>query len=126
MKKSILIACFLTVATALTAIGATGDLTRTPGTFANQVAVQIFGPNGAATDTLSVNPSTIDLTNYILYSIWSASGTCKARLMPLSTSTKASYTQVTIPNTTWHIRAKNYNTPFLNMSGCVGGFVEKQ
>lgn len=123
MKKLVLAAC-LVLSMALTA-GASGDLTRTPGNFANQVAVQIFGP-GSTVDTLSVNKSTVDLSNYIMYGIYSASGTCFARLMPLSTSTQASYTQVPIPNTTWHVRAINPSARFLNMSGCVGGFVQKQ
>ena len=92
----------------------------TPGT------VQMFSPDGSQTQTLSVASKTVDMTHYVMYGVYSASGTCYQRLMPLSTSTKASYTPVPIPNTLWHIRGKNTATPFLNMSGCVGGYVQLQ
>lgn len=118
MKKLIIAAALLLVATAAYAAS---DLMRTPATFANQVAVQFFAPDGANTKTLTVNSSTQSLSDYILYSVYSGSGTCFMRLMPLSTSTKASYTAVPIANTTWTTFAKNNKTPFANMSGCVSG-----
>jgi hypothetical protein len=101
-----------------------GDLQRTSGNFANQVPVQFFAPDGTATTALSVASVTVDLSNYILYGVYSASGTCLKRLMP--TSAKGAYVASPVPNTLWHIRAKNAATPFLNLSGCVGGFLQKQ
>lgn len=127
MKKIFIVTCFLMLmAATATAFAASGDLMRTPGSFVSATAVQTFAPDGTAVSTLSVNSTTIDLSKFLLYSIYSASGTCFQRLMPLATSTKASYTAVPIPNTTWHMRAVNVNTKFANMSGCVGGFVQKQ
>jgi hypothetical protein len=89
-------------------------------------AIQFFAPDGSLTKTLSVASQTISLPGYILYGAYSGSGTCFKRLMPLSTSTKALYTQVPVPNALWHVRAVNVNTPFANFSGCVGGFVQIQ
>ena len=123
---------FLTIMALLIAVPAfaTGALMQEPYTISASPTypgtLQMFSPDGSKTQTLSVASSTVNLTNYIMYAIYSASGTCNKRLMPLSTSTKASYTAVPVPNTSWHIRGKNTATPFLNMSGCVGGFVQLQ
>ena len=122
MKK--IVFALLAVVLAVSSAYASNDLQWNNGAYANRVAVQQFAPTDVS--TLSAVKSTINLGNYIMYAIYSASGTCFMRLMPLSTSTQASYTQVPIPNTTWRVLAKNAATPFLNMSGCVGGFVQKQ
>jgi hypothetical protein len=119
-----IISAFLAVSILASLAFAGGDLARTSGNFANQVPIQFFAPDGTATQSLSVASKTVDLTGYIMYAIWSASGTCYDRLMP--TSAKGSYIATPIPNTTWHIRAKNGATPFLNVSGCVGGYLKLQ
>lgn len=86
--------------------------------------VQTIAPDGTQTGTLAVTSSTVDMSNYVLYSIYSASGTCFFRLMP--TSAKSTYVAAPIPNTTWVTFAKNPTTPFLNLSGCVNGRLLKQ
>jgi hypothetical protein len=86
--------------------------------------VQTFAPNGTKVVSLSVNSSTTDMSYYVLFSAYSASGTCFIRLM--ATTAKGTNTQVPLPNTTWITLAKNPATPFVNMSGCVGGFLQRQ
>lgn len=83
--------------------------------------IQVFAPNGTTTTTLTVNSTTVDLTNYVIFEVESGSGTtCNIRLMP--TSSKGAYKQTVLRTAgTLYIRAKNTATPFLNMSGCTAG-----
>ncbi len=106
------------------------DLARVPFLFLSgpnaPTAIQFFAPDGSLTQALSVASKTVNLSNNVLYGAYSGSGTCFIRLMPLSTSVKANYTQVPVPNTLWHVRAVNTKTPFANFSGCVAGYVQIQ
>jgi hypothetical protein len=121
--KKILITCFALLALVSSAM-ATGlavvpypivSSPSYPGT------IQMFAPNGTTTTTLTVASKTVDLTNYIMFSVESGSGTtCNVRLMP--TSAKGAYAQTVLRVAgTRFDRAKNSATPFVNFSGCTGG-----
>jgi hypothetical protein len=91
--------------------------------------VQAFAPNGALSAITSVNSSVLDLSENVQWALYSGSGTCFYRSMPTNipkTSYRGAYLKVPVSNTTWHIRAKNPATPFVNISGCVAGFTERQ
>ena len=121
MKRLILVAVMLIAVNAF----ASGDLSRVSSAlqFGGQ-PVQVFAPE--VTTALTVNSVTIDLSNYIMYAVNPlAVATCYMRLMPTSTKS-ATYIQAQIPANGWTIRAKNYTNPFLNMSGCTGGYLQKQ
>jgi hypothetical protein len=100
------------------------DLSRTPGSIFNQSPVQVFAPDGRLAYSQGVASTTYDLTKNLMYGIYSGSGTCYTRQM--ATSANSGATQVLMSNTTWHIRAKNNNTPFVNFSGCTAGYVQIQ
>ncbi len=120
--KTIVISFLLVIAIATVA---SADMARVPYPLLNSGAIiQFFAPDNTLTQTTAVTSKGISLTGKVLYSIWSASGTCFERLMPLSTSIKASYTATPVPNTAWHTRAVNPVAPYLNISGCVGGYVK--
>jgi hypothetical protein len=87
-----------------------------------QQPIQFFAPQLAYAGTVA--STTYDLSKNLLYSVYSASGTCYIRTQ--ATSTTAGQTQALLPNTVIHIRAKNYATPFVNLSGCVGSYVQVQ
>lgn len=91
--------------------------------------VQTFAPNGSLTQTLTVNSATVDMSSNVLWSLYTpASTTCYYRLMPsaLTGANKTAYKNALIPVSTHVIRAKNPNTPFINMSGCTAGYLERQ
>jgi hypothetical protein len=114
MKKLIFLA--LTIAT--TVFAAEPQL---PG---GNKPIQQFAPDGSYNRILSVASVTMDLSDNLMYACYSGSGTCYLRLMP--TSAKAGMTQVLIPNAVWLTYAKNPATPFVNMSGCVAGYFQRQ
>jgi hypothetical protein len=121
MKKLLTLAIMLITASAF----ATGDLSRVSSAlqFGGQ-PVQVFAPE--TTTLLTVYSTTVDLSNYIMYAVNPlAVATCYMRLMPTSTKS-ATYIQAQIPASGWTIRAKNYTNPFLNLSGCTAGYLQKQ
>ena len=80
----------------------------------------VFSPNGATAVLLTVNSTTFDMTSYFAYSIIGTAATCKMRLMP--TSAKGAYVSISIPAASYMTFAVNQATPFLNLSGCTGGY----
>lgn len=87
--------------------------------------IQTFAPNGVLTQLLTVNSTTIDLSLYSMFGIYTpTSTTCYMRMMP--TTAKGAHVAATVPVTTWTLRAKNPATPFLNLSGCTAGYVQIQ
>jgi len=86
--------------------------------------VQTFAPDGTFAQALSIATMTTDMSNRVLYSVYSGSGTCFLRTMP--TAAKGAYVKVAMPNTTWVTLAKNPATPFVNLSGCVAGYLQAQ
>ncbi len=100
------------------------DISRTPGNMLNQAPVQVFAPNGLGNYTQGVASTTFNLSNNLMYAVYSGSGTCMLRQM--ATNANGAYVAVLVPNAAWHIRAKNYATPFVNLSGCVGAYVQIQ
>jgi hypothetical protein len=121
--KKILITCFALLAFASVAM-ATG-LAVVPYPIVSSPSypgsIQMFAPNGTTTTTLTVASTTVNLANYIMFSVESGSGTtCNIRLMP--TLAKGAYAQTVLRVAgTRFDRAKNSATPFLNMSGCTAG-----
>jgi len=96
---------------------ASGDLARVSSAlqFGGQPA-QFFAPE--VTTVLTVNSTTVDMTNYILYAVNPlAVATCYERRMPAANSVKANYPLSQFPVSTVHIRAKSYVVPFVNFSG---------
>lgn len=88
-------------------------------------AIQFLAPDGTLTKLTTVASQYVDLRGYIIYTIWSASGTCFERATPAN-NTKGAFISTPVPNTAWHTRAVNANTPFLNVTGCVGGYIKIQ
>lgn len=87
--------------------------------------IQTFAPNGILTRLLTVNSTTIDLSLYSMFGVYTpAATTCFMRMMP--TTAKGAHVAATVPVTTWTIRAKNPATPYLNVSGCTAGYVQIQ
>ena len=113
MKKTIIALSFMAMASTLFANGM-------PEMSNNGHAIQTFAPEGSFTTLLTVNSTTTDLTNKFMYGIYGTAATCKFRLMP--TSSKGTYVSAIAPATTWIIFAVNKTTPFLNLSGCTGGY----
>lgn len=86
----------------------------------DQVKAPLFSPDGTTVTLLTVNSSTFDMTNYFMYAVVGTAATCKIRLMP--TSAKGAYASWLTPATMSQPFAVNKNTPFLNLSGCTGGW----
>lgn len=87
--------------------------------------IQTFAPNGTLTQLLTINSSTVDLSAYSMFGVYTpTSTTCFMRMMP--TTAKGARVAATVPVTTWTIRAKNPATSFLNLSGCAGGYLQIQ
>lgn len=82
--------------------------------------VQYPAWDGSKTAALTVYSTTVDHSTDMYVGIYPTVTTCIYRLMPLSTSTKASYATSPLPQNTWTISAVNSNTPFGNYSGCTG------
>ena len=110
---------------ALVGVSCASDLARVPSNIISgpraPEAIQMFAPNGTTTTALTVYSTTVDLSNYIMFSLESGSGTtCYVRYMP--TSAKGSYARTLLRTAgTFYIRAKNAATPFANFSGCTAG-----
>lgn len=85
--------------------------------------VQGFAPDGTLSQALTVNSVTIDLSTSIAFGVYSPSD-CIARVLP--TSAKGSYPSFTVPGGNWLIRVRNQATPFLNLSGCTNGHLQRQ
>lgn len=81
----------------------------------------IFSPDGRYVTLLTVNSTTTDLTSKFMYSVIGTAATCKLRLMP--TSAKGAYVSFPVPAAAWLTFAVNKNTPFVNLSGCTGGYL---
>jgi hypothetical protein len=86
--------------------------------------IQTFAPDGTYASTLTTPNRTVNLADNNMFSVYSVSGTCMMRLMP--TTTRAPHVPVLIPNGVWHTYAKNPATPFVNLSGCVTGYLQRQ
>ena len=116
----------LIIALLLASTAASAETTLVGG----NVPIQAFAPNGTLSQLLTIASTTIDMTGYAQYAVYAASGTtCFKRLMPTSTKPANPATYVAspvLPVTTWIHRAKNPATPFVNMTGCTGGYVEIQ
>ncbi len=117
--------CFIIVALLMAASAYATGLATVPYPIASSPSfpgtIQTFAPNGTTTTPLTVYSTTVDLSNYIMYTVESGSGTtCYVRLMP--TSAKGSYARTLLRTAgTFYTRAKNNASPFLNMSGCTAG-----
>lgn len=89
----------------------------------NGAAVQGGAPNGLLSQTLTLNPATIDASGSLWWSLY-APVACKVRLMP--TSANGAYPQFTAPAGVTTSRYVNRATPFVNFSGCTGGELQRQ
>ncbi len=124
MKKLIAIAVLSMLAFA--GIAFAGDMARVPGPYVGAgTVIQFYAPDNTKTLNTTVVHQWVDLSKAVLYSVYSASGTCFERLAPV-TGVNGAYIATPIPNTAWHVRAVNSATKFANFSGCVGGFVKIQ
>jgi hypothetical protein len=83
---------------------------------------EIFSPNGKKDVDLTVNSVTKNLKLDTAYSIYSP-GACSYRVM--STATKAGSVNV-VPAVTYIIRGVNLKSPFLNLTGCTNGKLQRQ
>ena len=121
----ILVAVFLTLAICA-GIASAGDMARVPFPYVNSGSIiQFYAPDGTLTQQTTVVHKWIDLSKAVLYAVYSASGTCFERFSAVN-GTNGTNVATPVPNTSWHVRAVNANTPYGNFSGCVGGFVKTQ
>lgn len=116
MKKLLIIATLL-IATAAIA----GTNLQPAGN--NPSGVQGFAPDGTLSQALTINSAIIDLSTSIAFGVYSPAD-CIARVLP--TSAKGSYPSFTVPGGSWLIRVRNQATPFLNLSGCTNGHLQRQ
>ena len=117
MKKFILLLALVVATPALAA--ETGFLERDH----NGSVLQGGAPNGLLSQTLTVYSTTIDGAGSIWWSLYPPTA-CKVRLMP--TSAKGSYPQFTAPVGVTISRFVNKATPFINLSGCTDGELQRQ
>lgn len=83
-----------------------------------------FSPDGTFSTLLTVNSTTIDMTNNFIYSVIGVAATCKLRLMP--TTAKGSYVAFPVAAASWSTYVVNPATPFANLSGCTAGYFLRQ
>ena len=117
MKKFILLLALV----AATSVGAaeTGFLERDH----NGSVLQGGAPNGLLSQTLTVYSTTVDARGSIWWALYPPTA-CKVRLMP--TSAKGAYPQFTAPVGVTISRYVNKATPFINLSGCTDGELQRQ
>lgn len=113
MKKLIIVALVLVASTSFAA----GFLERDRDT----VRIQGFAPDGTLGQALTVNSTTVDMTNALAFGVYvpSTTTTCKVRTM--LTTAKGSNRQRTVPDSVWNIQLVNKATPYANFSGCTSG-----
>ena len=116
MKKLITLALVLMA----TAAFAGGTLERDG---SNSAIIQGYAPDGLKSQILTVNSTTIDMTNDLYWSLYSTTA-CKFRQMP--TSAKGAYPQFTVPASERIGFVVHKNTKFVNYSGCTSGELNRQ
>ena len=112
MRKLIIAALLMMASTAF----AGGFMPRD----SDKVKAPLFSPDGTTAALLTIASTTTDVTNSFMYSVIGTAATCKMRLMP--TSAKGAYVAITVPAASYLTYAVNPATPFLNLSGCTGGY----
>lgn len=115
MKKLIIAAILLITSSAFAA-----GVIQTDG---QGQAIQGGAPNGFLSQLLTVNSTTVDMTNNIYWSLYSTTA-CKYRIMP--TTAKGVYPAFTIPASERVSFVVNQNTKFINFSGCTSGELSRQ
>lgn len=115
--KKIIIAVLVTLAAA-----SAFALTPLPGTDGNRGNITTFAPNGTKNVTTTVVSVTTDMRNDAQWTFYGMS-TCKYRAM--ATATKSGTTNK-LPAATFVTRAVNPATPFINLTGCKSGELQRQ
>ena len=85
--------------------------------------VQGFAPDGTLSQALTINSVTLDLSTSLAFGVYCPADAI-ARVLP--TSAKSTYPSFTVPGGSWLIRVRNQATPFLNVSGCTSGHLQRQ
>lgn len=126
MKKNAIIAVLFLLIGVCTAWAGSLQYTN-PALYSAGTPIQFYAPDNSG-QALTVAGTTVDLTNYVLYAVQAgASGTCYYRPMTANTTAaKVASAQILVPASTVQIRGKNSTAPFMNVSGCVGGYFTKQ
>lgn len=113
----------IVIAAGITLIAASAfALTPLPGTDGNRGNVTTFAPNGTKNVSTTVNSVTTDMRSDTAWTFYGMS-TCKYRAMASATK---SGTQNTLPAAIFVNRAVNPATPYINMSGCKSGELQRQ
>jgi len=118
MKRALILSVFM-LCLAVTGAFAIGDLPTTT----NGSWIQGPAPNGLLSQFLTVNSTTIDMTNNTWWSIMAPADGCKYRLLP--TTAKAAYPAFTAPTAQAMGKLVNNLTPFANFSGCALAELER-
>jgi hypothetical protein len=87
----------------------------------------VYAPDSQYTTRLTINSTTVNMTGRTMYGVYVpySTVTCFARTMPSALTAKAAYAPTVVPLATWHIRGVNAAAPFLNLSGCRDGYLER-
>jgi len=107
----------------ITASAGFAGLARDP----NNNLIQGFAPNGMASQVLTVNSTTFDMTNQFTgFSIFAPTGTtCFIRIMKTSSKT-GTVSEPVLPVAQWSAPLfVNPLTPFVNVSGCTAGWIRR-
>ena len=113
MKKLIVLALVLISSTALAAGFLEVDKTATK--------IQGYSPDGTLGQALTVNSTTVDMTNAMAFGVYVPSTTTTCKIRTTATIAKGANRQATVPDSVWNIRIVNKLTPYANFSGCTSG-----
>lgn len=89
----------------------------------NGVAVQLFSPNGAQSQLLTVVNTTINMSADTAWELYAPTA-CKVRFLP--TTARGTNPTMTVLVGTTVTKGVNRLTPFINFSGCTNGELRRQ
>jgi len=118
MKRALILSVFM-LCLAVTGAFAIGDLPTTT----NGSWIQGPAPNGLLSQFLTVNSTTIDMSNNTWWSIMAPAAGCKYRILP--TTAKGSYPAFTAPTAQAMGKLVNVNSSFVNFTGCALAELER-
>lgn len=87
------------------------------------IRIPNFAPDAKKQQTLTVNRTAVNMTDDLQFAVFNPLSSCKFRVM--STATKAG-TMRYLPKNANYQRAVNPSAPFLNVTACTNGTLERQ
>lgn len=93
----------------------------------NQAPIQFFAPDSTGIALTAAGTVQAVSTNVLYMITAGSSGTCYYRPLTANTpAAKAASQAILIPASTERLRAVNPTITFVNMSGCTGGYFQRQ